>query len=451
MLVTKELKGILISLLIGALFTLLGSLFFTLIQAVLIGLVALLVTLWTNEALPLGVVSLLPIILFPTFGVLELSAVTPNYSKSIIFLFLGGFMLALAIEKVKLHLYFSAKLLSFFPKTVLGIIYALAITAALLSSILSNTTITLMLMPIALYLSDNLKLKIRFLLATAYGASIGGILTPIGTAPNLILLGFLEEKELPLLSFGEWVYMMLPIVAIMLAIIPWLLSLGVKDESVEDVGEEVVPALDASQKRLYGIVILLSLILILNTFTKQILGFALNEKLLLLGFGLLMFFPGIGFLTWEDTRNMPYEIIMLFGAGFSIASAFSATGLAADIATKLSFISTIPLFWMFLLVAFFVAFSTEVTSNTALTSIAIPIFYEFAKDMPAVEGTLLLMTATVSASYAFMLPIATPPNAIVISSRVIPIAHMAKVGFKANLIGIFMVAFVAYFLWQVML
>jgi len=449
--ILQEFKGIIMALFIGLLFTAISWFFFLPIQALLIGLVALLVTLWTNESLPLGVVSLLPIILFPIFGVLELSAVTPNYSKSIIFLFLGGFMLAIAIEKVKLHLYFSSKLLSFFPKTVLGIIYALAITSALLSSILSNTTITLMLMPVALYLSDNIKLKIRFLLATAYGASIGGILTPIGTAPNLILLGFLEDKELPALAFGEWVFMMLPVVAIMLTIIPWLLSLGLKDESVEGIGEEKVPELDTKQKRLYIIVGILALVLIANTFAKQILGFSLDEKIVLLSFGLLMFFPKIGFLVWEDTRSMPYEIIMLFGAGFSIATAFSSTGLAADIATKLSFISDMPLFWMFLFVALFVAFSTEVTSNTALTSIAIPIFYEFAKDMPVEEGIILLMTATVAASFAFMLPIATPPNAIVMSSRVIPIAEMAKVGFKANLIGIFVLASVAYFLWGSML
>ena len=447
----KDFQGILIALVIGLLFTLVSWFVFTVTQAMLIGLVALLVTLWTNEALPLGVVSLLPIILFPMFGVLELSAVTPNYSKSIIFLFLGGFMLAIAIEKVKLHLYFSSKLLSFFPKTVLGIIYALAITSALLSSILSNTTITLMLMPVALFLSDNIKLKIRFLLATAYGASIGGILTPIGTAPNLILLGFLEDKQLPVLAFGEWVFMMLPVVIIMLTIIPWLLSLGVQDESVEGIGDEKTPELDKKQKRLYLIVGILAFVLIANTFSKQVLGFSLDEKMVLLSFGLLMFFPKVGFLVWEDTRNMPYEIIMLFGAGFSIATAFSSTGLASDIATKLSFISNMPLFWMFLFVAAFVAFSTEVTSNTALTSIAIPIFYEFAKDMPVEQGTILLMTATVAASYAFMLPIATPPNAIVMSSRVIPIAEMARVGFKANLIAIFVVACVAYFLWGSML
>ena len=443
-------RPIIYAIVIGLAFYFLALITFNTTQSNLIGLVAFLVTLWTNEGLSLGVVSLLPIILFPSFGILDLNHTTPNYSKSIIFLFLGGFMLAIAIEKIKLHEYFSAKLLSFFPKTPTGIIYALAITSALLSSILSNTTITLLLMPIAMFLSENIKLKTRFLLATAYGASVGGILTPIGTPPNLILLGFLEDKGLPIIEFGQWVYMMLPIVGIMILVIPWLLSFGIKDESVDKITKDI-PRLNSEQTRLYIIMGLLAFILVLNTFTKQLIGFALNEKIILLGFGLLMFMPKIGFLTWEDTRNLPYEIIFLFGAGFSIAKAFGGTGLASQIAHKLSFISNMPLFWMFLLVAFVVAFSTEVTSNTALTSIAIPIFYEFAKDMPEGQGMLLLMVATVSASYAFMLPIATPPNAIIMSSRVIPVGQMAKIGFKANIIGILLITIIAYLLWGIML
>jgi len=443
-------KGIITAIIIGVGFFALALLGFSSQHATLIGLVAFLVTLWTNEALPLGAVSLLPILLFPIFGILETNAVTVNYSKSIIFLFLGGFMLAIAIEKIGLHKYFSAKLLSFFPKTPRGIIYALSITSALLSSVLSNTTITLMLMPIALFLSENVRLKVRFLLATAYGASVGGILTPIGTPPNLILIGFLEEHQLPSLAFGEWMFMMLPVVGLMLLIMPWILSLGVTEEKVEEVNHSV-PELSTLQKRLYGIIVVLAVVLLGNTFLKQFFGFSLNEKLVLLGFGLLMFVPRIGFLEWEDTRKMPYEIIFLFGAGFSIAAAFSYTGLAADIAGKLSFISNLPLFWMFVAVALFVTFSTEVTSNTALTSIAIPIFYEFSKLMPENEGTMLLLVATVAASYAFMLPIATPPNAIVMSSRVISIKEMASVGLKLNFIGVIVLSLVAYFIWSWMM
>ena len=439
-------RGIMIAVAIGAVFFGLTQFWFPTEHAILIGLVALLVTLWTNEALPLGVVSMLPILLFPVFGILSTNEVTANYSKSIIFLFLGGFMLAIAIEKIELHKYFSAKLLGFFPKTPRGIIYALAITSALLSAVLSNTTITLMLMPIALFLSENVRLKVRFLLATAYGASVGGILTPIGTPPNLILMGFLEEHQLPTMTFGGWMLLMLPVVGSMLLIMPYILSLGVSKECVEDVAQEKL-TLNSEQKRLYGIIGLLAFVLVANTFMKQITGVALNEKLVLLGFGMLMFVPRIGFLTWDDTRNLPYEIIFLFGAGFSIAAAFMSTGLAEDIAGKLHAISTLPLFWMFVVVALFVTFSTEVTSNTALTSIAIPIFYEFAKFMPQNQSTMILMTATVAASYAFMLPIATPPNAIVMSSRVISIKEMAGIGLKLNFIGVAVLSLVAYFVW----
>ena len=435
-----------IALVIGLLFFGLGLLGFGTQHALLLGVVAFLVALWTNGALPLGVVSLLPVILFPALGILGTKEVVPNYSKEIIFLFIGGFMMAIAVEKIGLHKFFSARLLSFFPNTATGIIYALAITAALLSAILSNTTITLMLLPIGLYLTENTRLKVRFLLAIAYGASIGGIITPIGTAPNMLLLGFLEEHGIEAPSFGEWILLVAPVAISMLLIVPYILSRSVKDENVHEI-DTAIPVLDAQQKRMIWILSSLAVLLLLNTPVKPYYpGLGLNEKLILLGYGLLMFMPKIGFLTWDDTRNLPYEVIFLFGAGFSIAAAFIKTGLAAEIAHQISFISQMPLFWMFLLVALFVSFSTEVTSNTALTSIALPIFYEFAKDMGH-EGMVLMMVATIAASYAFMLPIATPPNAIVMSSRVIKVGEMAKVGVFANFIGVFVVAVVGYFLW----
>jgi sodium-dependent dicarboxylate transporter 2/3/5 len=440
-------KGILTALLIGLGFFVVSLLGFSTIHALLIAIVALLVTLWTNGALPLGVVSLLPLILFPALGILDVKAVAPNYSKTIIFLFIGGFMMAIAVEKIGLHKYFSAKLLDKFPKTPTGIIYALAITSALLSALLSNTTITLMLMPIGLFLTENIKLKVRFLLAIAYGASIGGIITPIGTPPNLLLLGFLEEQGVAAPSFGGWMIMVAPVAILMLLTVPYILANSVKNESVKEINT-TIPLLDETQKRLIYILIALAVLLLINTPIKPFYtGLGLNEKLILLGFGLLMFMPKIGFLEWDDTRNLPYEIIFLFGAGFSIATAFSKTGLAAEIAHKISFISTMPLFWMFLLVALFVSFSTEVTSNTALTSIALPIFYEFAKDMGN-DGVVMMMVATIAASYAFMLPIATPPNAIVMSSRVIKVATMAKIGVIANFIGVFVVAVIGYLLWR---
>ena len=439
-------KGILTSFAISIIFFTFSLTFFNFQHSLLIGIIALLVTLWTNQALPLGVVSLLPIILFPSLDIIDIKSVVPNYSKSIIFLFLGGFMLAIAMQKTNLHKYLSKKLLSLFPHTARGIIFALAITSALLSSILSNTTITLMLMPIGLFLTQNIKLKVRFLLAIAYGASIGGIITPIGTPPNMILLGFLDDWHFLAPTFGEWMIEVAPIAILMLSTIPFILSLGLKDEKLEKLEQERL-ILDNSQKRLLWILGSLILLLLVNTPIKPYyMGLGLNEKLILLGYGLLMFIPGIGFLDWEDTRDMPYEIVFLFGAGFSIATAFIKTGLASEIAHKLSFISDMPLVWMIFFIALFVSFSTEVTSNTALTSIALPIFYEFAKNMGE-SGMVILMVATIAASYAFMLPIATPPNAIIMSSRVIKIKEMAKVGFFANMLGVIFVTLVAYFIW----
>ena len=435
------------SLLIGLLFFTLSYNFFELSQVFLISLIAFLVTLWTNGGLPLGVVSLLPIILFPAFGIVDLKAVTPNYSKSIIFLFLGGFMMAIALSKTETHKYLSQKILNLFPNTPRGIIYALAVTSALLSSILSNTTITLMLMPIGLFLSENPKLKVRFLLAIAYGASLGGIITPIGTPPNMILLGFLDTVHITAPTFGEWMLKTAPIAFLMLLSVPFLLSIGVSKEHIGKLEQKTI-TLHVHQKRLLWILASLVVLLLVNTPIKPYYGgLGLNEKLILLGYGLLMFIPKYGFLDWDDTRELPYEIVMLFGAGFSIATAFIKTGLAQNIAHKLLFISDMPIVWILFFVALFVSFSTEVTSNTALTSIAVPIFYEFSKDMGS-DSLVIMMVATISASYAFMLPIATPPNAIVMSSRVIEVKQMAKVGFFANMLGVVFVTLVAYFLWR---
>ncbi len=420
---------------------------FTDIQARLLGIVTFLVVLWSNEGLPLGVVSLLPLILFPLFGVMGLKGVSPNYAKPIIFLFLGGFLLAIAMQKTKLHEVIAAKLLSIFPKSARGIIYALSFTSAILSSILSNTTVTIMLMPIALFLTHNNRLKVRYLIATAYGASIGGIFTPIGTPPNMILLGFLEDVGIEPPNFLEWMGLTSPVVFAMLLIVPWILSHSVKDEPIACKTEHSF-SLTKEQKHLTYILLALVLLLLLNTPLKPFYpGLGLNEKILLLLFGLIPFLPNVGILQWEDTKEMPYEIVFLFGAGFSIAAAFIKTGLAAKLAQYFISFSHYPLFVILFLVALFVSFATEITSNTALTSIVLPVFYEFAKKS-GFDVEIVLFIATIAASYAFMLPIATPPNAIIMSSRVIKIKEMAKIGFLVDIIGVVIVSIVAILLWR---
>lgn len=443
----NTLKKIIIAVFIGLLAYFSSAFYFNEIQARLIGLIAFLVTLWSNEGLPLGVVSLLPIILFPATDILSTNQTSINYSKSIVFLFLGGFLIAIAVEKIGLHKIIAQRLMSFFPKTILGVIGALAFTSAMLSSLLSNTTTALLLMPIALFLTTNKDLKIRLVLAIAYGASIGGIITPIGTPPNLILLGFLETNHLQNVSFFNWMLKTIPLSLLMLIIVTYVLSRGTKSISLDNFQNEPLKELNSDQKRLkYFLIALIVLLFVNSPFKPYYDGLGLNDAGILLGFGLLMMAPKIGFIQWVDARKIPYEIIFLFGAGFSIAAAFSATNLANDISSLLLGLSDIHPFLLILIIASLVTFTTEVTSNTALISIALPIIYALGTHSN-IDTNLILMIATICASYAFMLPIATPPNAIAMSSKVLTVAQMAKYGFLFNIVAILLTSCIGYFFW----
>jgi sodium-dependent dicarboxylate transporter 2/3/5 len=403
------------------------------------------VALWTNEGLPLGVVSLLPIILFPSFGVLGTNATTINYSQSIIFLFLGGFMLAISVEKTGLHKIIANKMLQLFPATPRGIIFSLSITSGVLSSFLSNTTTTLLLMPLALFLTQNPQVKMRFALAIAYGASIGGIMTPIGTPPNLILMGILEQHHLPSIPFVQWIFMILPVAAIMFVFVSYILSLGTKGIQINK--NEEVHELTFPQKKVLFALFALIILLFINAPIKPYYdGLGLNEKGILLFFGLMMFAPPFNILVWEDSKKIPYEIMFLFGAGFSIAAAFQATGLSQSIANYLLEVTNLPPFILLIVVASLVTFTTEITSNTALISMILPVLYAVTT-AGGLDIQLFMMVATICASYAFMLPIATPPNAIAMSSGVVKVKDMAKYGFFFNIIGILLISITAYFFW----
>jgi sodium-dependent dicarboxylate transporter 2/3/5 len=443
---SKKLLGMVIALSLAVISYFIMLYFFNDTQSKLIAVVVLLVTLWTNSALALGVTSLLPIVLFPLLDIGSVNQTVVNYSKSIIFLFLGGFMIAIAVEKIGLHKVIAHKLLSLFPKSNRGIIYALAVTSALLSAVLSNTTTALLLMPIALFLTDDRELKLRFVLAIAYGASIGGILTPIGTPPNLILMGFLDDNSLEKIAFFDWMLKTAPLVAIVLLVVPFVLSLKVSHIRVENSFERA-EEMTREQKRLSYILISLVVFLFINSpIEPYYSGLGISDSIILLSFGLLMFFPEIGFISWEDTKKIPYEIIFLFGAGFSIAWAFGSTDLANEISAMLLNLTDLHYIVLLLIVATLVTFTTELTSNTALISIALPIIYSLSNSI-GLDSSLFLMVATICASYAFMLPIATPPNAIAMSSGVVTIKDMAKFGFIFNIVAISLTTAVAVLLW----
>lgn len=441
----KKVTGIGVGLIIGSVIYFLATFGFSHEHSLILAIVGLLVTLWTNEALPLGVVSLLPIVIFPALSILSTGDVTGNYSKSIIFLFLGGFLIAIATEKTHLHQVIATKLLTFFPNTMKGIIFSLALTSALLSSVISNTTTALLLIPIAAFLTDNPKLKVRFVLAIAYGASIGGIVTPIGTPPNLIFLGFVDDNTLETVSFVKWMIMMLPLALMMILFMTLILSYNLK-ETLENKLETM--KMNGEQFRLLMIMLGLVVLLLVNSPIKPYWeGLGLDEKLILLGFGLVMFLPGVGFLKWEDSKKIPLEIIFLFGAGFSIAMAFSKSGLAEEVASYLSYFADFNILLLILVIATFITFTTEITSNTALISIALPIIYALAQKS-SIDPTLVLIVATICASYAFMLPIATPPNAIAMSSGYVKVKDMARYGIIFNILGVLSVTATALLFWQ---
>ena len=442
-----QIKKIATALVLGLLSFALGSLFLPYQQSALIGAIVLLVTLWTNEGLALGVVSLLPIVLFPTLGILSTKATTVNYANPIIYLFFGGFLLAIAVEKTGLHTWIADKILLLFPNTAKGIIFSLSATSGLLSSILSNTTTALLLIPIALYLSAESNLKLRFALAIAYGASIGGILTPIGTPPNLIFLGVMEEKGMEMIPFFQWIWMVAPLSITMFIVVASVLSIGVgKIKIVRDVEHK---AMTLSQKKVMFILASLMLLLLVNAPIKPYWnGLGMSEPVILLSAGLLLFAPPFRLLEWmTDKDRIPYRIMLLFGAGFSIAEAFSVTGLADQVASYIVGMTTLAPILLLLAIATIVTFTTEVTSNTALISIMLPVIYSVA-EQSGIDTRLFMMVATLCASYAFMLPIATPPNAIAMSSGVVDMKTMAKYGVVFNLVGIVLIVLIAQLFWS---
>ncbi len=442
----QQTNKISIALVLGLISFIMMITFFNLQQSLLVAAIVLMVTLWTNEGLPLAIVSLLPIILFPAAGVLSTKDTAVNYANPIIYLFLGGFLIAIAVEKTGLHKIIANKMLRLFPSSTRGIIFALIITSGLLSSVLSNTTTTLLLLPIALFLTKDVKLKMRLALGIAYGASIGGILTPIGTPPNLILMGVMEELGMEAIPFVQWMYMVSPIVLIMFIVVGLVMSIGLKDVHIE--ADLHTGPLNGEQKRVLYLIGALIFILLINAPIKPYYsGLGLSEPGILLSAGLLLFMPPFSILDWmKDKENIPYRIMFLFGAGFAIAAAFTKTGMASEIASHLVTFSSMPILLFLLIIAAMVTFTTEITSNTALISIMLPILFKVA-EQTGINATLIMMVATVCASYAFMLPIATPPNAIAMSSGVVSIKTMATYGIVFNILGILLIVAIANYFW----
>lgn len=415
---------------------------------------------WLTEAIPVPAASLLPLCLFGLFGILSPKEIANAYGSPLILLMLGGFMLSKAVEKSQLHLRIANNLLK---KIGTGserrIILTFMITTALLSMWISNTTTTLMILPIALATLKEASASKRFetalLLSVAYAANIGGMGTPIGTPPNIICMQIYNNTTGEEIAFLEWMSWTLPIVLSFLFLAFIYLTYGLSPRTqtppLPDLGKW-----RSDEKR----VMLLFATVAFAWVTRkdpfggwshwlQLKG-ANDASVALLGVIASFVIPsgkdGEKLLDWDFAKNIPWGTLLLFGGGISIALAFQKSGLSVEIGNFLSRSVHLPTFLLLLAVAVGVGLLTQVTSNTATTTLLMPILAITAVNYQ-VDPKLLMVPAALSASCAFMLPVATAPNAIVFGSKKLSIKDMVRNGGVLNLIGVFVIAGFCYALF----
>ncbi|MEZ5470752.1 MAG: SLC13 family permease [Marinicella sp.] len=411
---------------------------------------------WVTEWLPIPVASLLPIALFPLFTVLTPTEVAQAYGSPLIILLLGGFLLSTAMTHSNTHQYIANNILNAIgtdnPKKI---ILGFMLTSFLLSMWISNTATTLMLLPIALAIIEYNKHKnfaIMLLLGIAYSASIGGTMTPIGTPPNLIMIENLRQGTAVELGFTQWMVQVGPMVLLFfpLMVLLMLNQIGRNDHFNQAVSIEL-EEMNTVQKRTLLVFTLIAALWITRTApfggwkSYFNLPYANDATIALLGV-ILMFSISDGkggkLLNWKTANTIPWGVLLLFSSGMVIASAFKTTGLSALLADQLIFLKEVHLFFIIFTICFAITFLTEVTSNTATTAIIMPILLSMSAAI-GVDPIKIMIPAAISASCAFMLPVATAPNAIVYGSEVVPIKSMIKQGFKLNIMGSLVISTIA--------
>ncbi|MDR5656996.1 DASS family sodium-coupled anion symporter [Halodesulfurarchaeum sp. HSR-GB] len=434
-------------------------------------------TWWVTEAAPIPVTSLLPIVLFPVCGVTSAEGATAPYANPIVFLFLGGFLVALAIERWGLHRRIALKLLVRFGTDSRRLILGFMLITAFLSMWLSNTATAMMMVPIGMGvvaqrqalreptqanpLADRTadvldagsveqsNFGTALLLGIAYAASIGGVATLIGTPPNAILAGVARAQLGIQIGFVEWMQFGLPL-AVSFLLVTWVLLLRLvpPEETVLPTGHEQIRSelhalgpMGTGERRVVAVFLFLVLGWLLRPFVLEPLVPGLTDTVIAVVAGILVFLVPVDLrrgeflLRWQDTTRVPWGVLVLFGAGFSIANAFQVSGLSAWIAGHFVGLRGVEFVWVLLAIATLVVFLSEIASNSATASLFIPIMAGLGAAL-LVSPLALMATVSVAASFAFMLPVATPPNAIVFGSGYLTIPDMARVGFWLNLVGI---------------
>ena len=424
---------------------------------------------WVFEAVPIAITALLPVILFPLTGSLSLDETSSAYGHRYIFLYLGGFILALAIEKWKLHKRIALNIISFLGSDVKRIILGFMISTAFLSMWISNTATAVMMLPIAIAIIkqiSNLKSSKEdesvifgkaLMISIAFSASIGGVSTLIGTPPNLILASIIEESYGIKISFKEWMLFALPISCTLL-IISWVyltrFAFNFTHYNFDKVENEINSQLNnlgkiSYEEKLVSIIFLITAISWVFKDFIQIIVPYIDDAIIAIISAITLFLLNSGYKTeklmkWEDAIKLPWGILLLFGGGLAIASAFQSTGLANYIGESLNNFGSLPLVFLLLLTITMVNFLTEITSNLATTAMLLPIISSISWALD-IHPFILMIGATVAASCAFMLPVATPPNAVVFGSNYLRISDMVKVGLIMNIISILLILIFVYY------
>ena len=426
---------------------------------------------WITEAISIPVTALLPIILFPLSGGLSLGETTASYGHKYIFLFLGGFILAIAIEKWNLHKRIALNIIKIVGTNVNRIILGFMVATASLSMWISNTATAVMILPvgiaIVLQLQDNPNTKVNenlifgkaLMLAIAYSASIGGMATLIGTPPNLVLAGVVESTYNTEISFSQWFMFGFPL-SIVLLVLCWvyLTKIAFKFEQKEFPGgkKEINKQLKALGKITHEEKIILlvfsfaAIAWICRSFLISKWLPAIDDTIIAMIASVVLFIIPNGkksaaLITWPEAVKLPWGILLLFGGGMALASGFEVSGLAAWIGNQLTSLIGVSIFILLLVLIASVNFLTEITSNMATTAMLLPVLVALATVLD-VHPYLLLVSATLAASCAFMLPVATPPNAVVFGSGYLNIEDMVKKGIWMNIISIILVTLIVYFI-----
>ena len=463
-----------IGLFMGPLLALILILFFNLDegnpQVSFTAAVALLMAIWwITECVPLAVTALLPVVLFPLMGIMNGRDVSSLYFNHIIFLFIGGFIVALAMEKWNLHRRIALFTLLFFGVKPTRILFGFMITTWFLSMWISNTATAMMMVPIALSLIINLegtlekkrikKFSVGLLLGIAYSASIGGIATLVGTPPNLsfsriLTITFPEVTEI---SFASWFFFAFPISLFFLVIVWLILSFffGRESFSVDRTlfrkQFRELGRMGFEEKAVFVVFSSMALLWLTRadiTFGKVVIpGWSaifpqadyINDGTVAIALSLILFIipskNNSRLMDWKTAAKLPWGIVLLFGGGFALASGFKESGLSEWFGMQLSGLDSLSPGFLIGSICFMITFLTELTSNTATAEMILPILAAVAKAIGR-NPLLLMIPATLASSFAFMMPVATPPNAIIFGTSRIRIIDMVKVGFFINLLGV---------------